>query len=92
MYPLAPVSRMREVLGIAAGFGTMVGGVLMSGLTVWMGTRGGMTPPRVPQLFLLQTILDQIPGGQVFLVFWFRCERFFNEGHGLRVLFSTHGD
>ena len=30
MYPVAPVRRMREVLGIAAGFGTMVGSVIMS--------------------------------------------------------------
>ncbi len=98
MYPLAPVTRMREVPGVAAGFSVDVLGPVSDLFTSDLSSRlqpgEGVIlppPPRI-QLFLLHTLLNQFTGRKILLVPWIRGQGFLNGSHGIRILFGTHGD
>ncbi len=103
MYPLAPVSRMRDLSGTAAGFtvdvlGTMVSDLFTSDLLARFGLSegGAIPPPPLPVLqlvllhHLLHRILDQIAGRLVFHIARVLSQRFLDGGHRLGVLLSTH--
>jgi len=102
MYPLAPVSRMRDLSGIAAGstvdvFATMGSDVFTSDLPSRLGPRRKarcLPPLSVLQLVLLhrllERILDQITGRLVFHIARVLSQRFLDGTHRLGVLLSTH--
>ena len=103
MYPLAPVSRMRDLSGIAAGFtvdvlGTMVSDVVTSDLLARFGYWGRARCPPLPVLQLvllhrlLHRILDQITGRLVFHIARVLSQRLLDGGHRIGILFSTHRD
>jgi hypothetical protein len=96
MYPLAPVRRMREVPGVAAGLAVdvlrPVSDLFTSDLSSRLGPgEGAILPPRL-RLFLLHALLDQFTSGKILLVPWIRGQRFLNGSHRLRILLGTHGD
>ena len=102
MYPLAPVRRMRDFSGTAAGLAvdwlaTMVSDVFTSDLLARFGlSEGGAMPPPLPVLqlvllhHLLHRILDQIAGRLVFHIARVLSQRFLDGGHCIGVLLSTH--
>lgn len=97
MYPLAPVSRMSDFSGIAAGFAvdllaTMVSTLFTSDLLSRLESSEGARCPPVLELVLLHAFLDQIAGCQVFLVIRLRSQGLLNRGHRIGILFSTHCD
>ena len=99
MYPLAPVRRMSDFSGIAAGFtfdvsATTVSDVFTSDLPVTTWALGGRRDAPLPslQLVLLHAFLDQITGCLVFFVVRLRSQRLLDGGHRIGILFSTHRD
>jgi hypothetical protein len=100
MYPLAPVRRMRDFSGSAAGFAvdlpaTMVSDSFTSDLPSRLGpSEGGRCRPSLPilELLLLHAPLDEIAGRQVFLVARLRRQRLLDGGHRIGVLLNTHRD
>jgi hypothetical protein len=98
MYPLAPVRRMRDVLGIAAGFSVdllapLVSDVFTSELPSGLRPLEGVIPPLpVLQLFLLHALLDQFTGRKILLVPRIRGQCLLNGSQCLGILFSPHCD
>ena len=100
MYPLAPVSRMSDVPGFAAGFTvnvltTMISDLFISDLLArhrsseWSGNAA--LRQSFP-LFLLHALLDQIVRRQVLLVAWLRSQCLLDGGHCIDILLRTHRD
>lgn len=97
MYPLAPVRRMREVPGVAAGlaadvFAPVVSDLFTSDLSSRLGPGEGAIPPPKLRLFLLHALLDQVTGRKILLVPGIRCQCLLNSSQCVGMLFGTHCD